>query len=243
MLDVGPWPGLELVEPVVGGHRNVVWRGRLHGDWVAVRSTRRSPASLEWELTLLDHLATHGVGVSAVIPTDSGASSADGVVVQRWIDGRIPQSEADWRAVSAELRRVHSRGGDYPQRPDCCSVRELRFRARSVDANLADVPVGVADELLSVFDEFEDVPTAVIHGDPCAANIRITADEQVVLLDWDESRVDLVWHDLSNLGTQVLADADHARAQRLSDAWEALNAWTVEPEYARERLRSLRASG
>ena len=243
MLDVGPWPGLELVEPVVGGHRNVVWRGVLHGDSVAVRSSRRSPASLDWELTLLDHLASHGVGVAAVIPTVSGASSADGVVVQRWIDGRIPQTDADWRAVSAELRRVHSRGGEFPQRPDCCSVRELRFHARSVDADLADVPVHVADELLSVFDEFEDVPTAVIHGDPCAANIRITADEQVVLLDWDESRVDLVWHDLSNLGTQVLADADHARAQRLSDAWEALNAWTVEPEYARERLRSLRTSG
>jgi len=59
----------------------------------------------------------------------------------------------------------------------------------------------------------------------------------VWLLDWDESRVDVTWHDLSNLGVQVLDDHEHARAQVLSHAWEAVNAWTAEPEYARHRYR------
>ena len=80
--------------------------------------------------------------------------------------------------------------------------------------------------------------TAVAHGDPAGSNVRVD-DGLVWLLDWDESRVDLVWHDLSNLGVAVLDPIAHARAQRLSDARQAINAWRVEPEYARVRLERL----
>lgn len=72
-----------------------------------------------------------------------------------------------------------------------------------------------------------------------APNLHITDDGQLGLLDWDESRVDVTWHDLSNLGIQVLDDDAHERAQRLSDVWEAANAWTAEPDYARRRLARL----
>ena len=71
-------------------------------------------------------------------------------------------------------------------------------------------------------------------------NIRIDEDGGVGFLDWDESRVDLVWHDLSNLGVQVLDDDEHVRAERLSNCWEAANAWTAEPNYARTRLANLK---
>ena len=91
-----------------------------------------------------------------------------------------------------------------------------------------------------IFAEFADVPTSLIHGDPMDGNVRIDEDGGVGFLDWDESRVDLVWHDLSNLGVQVLGNEDHARALRLSNAWEAANAWVVEPDYARQRLDALR---
>jgi hypothetical protein len=64
---------------------------------------------------------------------------------------------------------------------------------------------------------------------------------RVGFLDWDESRVDVALHDLSNLGVQVLSEAKHQRAQFLSDAWETINAWTVEPEYARQRFANLLA--
>ena len=80
--------------------------------------------------------------------------------------------------------------------------------------------------------------TAVAHGDPAGSDVRID-DGLVWLLDWDESRVDLVWHDPSNLGVAVLDPIAHARAQRRSDAWEAINAWQVEPEHARMRLQPL----
>jgi len=48
-----------------------------------------------------------------------------------------------------------------------------------------------------------------------------------------------VWHDLSNLGVRVLDQDDHDRAQDLSNAWEAVNAWTAEPDYAATRLSRL----
>ena len=84
-----------------------------------------------------------------------------------------------------------------------------------------------------------DGPVSVIHGDPGAANIRIDGNGRVGLLDWDESRVDITWHDLSNLGVQVLDDRTQRRAERLSHAWEAANGWTTEPGYAQRRLRAL----
>lgn len=51
---------------------------------------------------------------------------------------------------------------------------------------------------------------------PGPSNIRIGADGRVGLLDWDEARVDLTWHDLSNLGVQVLDDREHFRSQDLA---------------------------
>ena len=112
-------------------------------------------------------------------------------------------------------------------------TRELFRTARE---RLADDGVLVQ----AVFAEFTDIPTAVVHGDPGASNIRMTPTGQVGLLDWDESRVDVIWHDLSNLGVQVLDQDEHQRALALSDAWEAANAWTTEPNYASTRLARLK---
>ena len=40
--------------------------------------------------------------------------------------------------------------------------------------------------------------SAVVHGDPCAANVRVSADG-IGLLDWDEARVDHPDLDLADL--------------------------------------------
>ncbi len=63
-------------------------------------------------------------------------------------------------------------------------------------------------------------------------------------LDWEldllaRLAADGFWHDLSNLGTVVLAPDQQARAERLSNAWEAINAWVAEPSYGRRRLEAL----
>lgn len=240
VLDTSSWPGLQLVEQMKDGNRNEVWRGELDGLSVAVRQSARSPASLDWELDLITFLETQGFAVPTIVPAETGARSSNGVVVQSWLVGREPSTEADWRAVATELSRLHQTTANYEQRPGCCSINDLPERRRSVDADLDALPPDVCQEILAVFAAFTDVPIALIHGDPHGPNLRIMADGIVGLLDWDESRVDATWHDLSNLGIQVLADRDHVRAQRLSHAWEAANGWLAEPSYAQARLEELR---
>jgi Ser/Thr protein kinase RdoA (MazF antagonist) len=94
-------------------------------------------------------------------------------------------------------------------------------------------------------------PRSVIHGDPGADNIRI-ASGGVGLLDWDEARVDAAILDLAQLPVDLPAGAPAwlgpltaerlAAARTAADAWEAANAWLVEPAYARRRLADLMAT-
>ena len=196
-------------------------------------------ASLAWELDLMERLSVAGFLVPVTHPADDGRASIGGVVVQSWLDGRAPETEADWRAVVAELQRLHLALARHDQRPECAAVSQLAHARRSVDADLDAIPAAVVDRAIEVFAACADVPTAVIHGDPTPGNIRITPGGRVGLIDWDESRVDHVWHDLSNLGVQVLDDSSHARAEQLSHAWEAVNAWAIEPGYARRRFAQL----
>lgn len=191
VLLVDSWSGLSLVEPVVEGNRNEVWRATRHGESFAVRRSRRSESSLQWELGLIEFLSQRGFVVPLVVSTDDKQLHHEGVVVQRWIEGRPPTSETDWLAVAAELQRLHELTSDHPQRPGCCVVTDLHTRRVSVDADLDAMPVDAGALVESVFAEFTDVSIAVVHGDPGASNIRMTTTGQVGLLDWDESRVDL----------------------------------------------------
>lgn len=236
------WGALELAERIVEGNRNEVWRGVLEGSDVAVRQSRRTAGSLEWELDLIGYLDGGGFRVPAVIPAIDGRRHINGIVVQRWLHGRAPSSAQDWMRVADTLNALHQATAGYPQRPGCSAVAELTRSSASVDADMGQLPAAVAQEVLSVFSIVATLPLAVVHGDPMASNIRIDDDGRVGLLDFDESRVDVAWHDLSNLGIQVLDDETHAQAAQLSDAWETANGWVLERDYALTRLASLRSS-
>ncbi len=238
-IDVGPWPGLELGGRRGGGARSDVHAGVRADVAVVVRRSRRSAASLAWELDLMETLTDAGFVVPRTVPAADGRREVDGVVVQTWVPGRAPESADDWRRVADELIRLHRATVGHTQRPDCAAVPELRDARRSVDADLDTAPAEVAAKVLTVFEAMGDVDTAIVHGDPGAGNVRLLDDGRVGFLDWDECRVDLVWHDLSNLGVTVLTEAEQARAERLSHAWEAINGWTIEPEYARRRFDAL----
>lgn len=240
MLKIEAWGGLTLVEQIVEGNRNEVWRAERNGDTFAVRQSRRSELSLMWELELIDFLSHCGFLVPEVVPADNGRSHDQGVVVQKWIEGTPPESTADWHRVADELQRLHTVATGLAQRPGCCAAADLVLHRTSVDADLDALPASERSIVEMVLAGVSDIAQSVIHGDPHGPNIRITASGAVGLLDWDESRVDVVWHDLSNLGVQVLDPVDHQRALSLSDAWEAVNAWLIEPEYAASRLSALR---
>jgi Ser/Thr protein kinase RdoA (MazF antagonist) len=235
------WPGLDGIERLPGGQRNEVWSATREGTRVVVRRSRRSPASLRWELDLLVTLAGDGIHVPQPIPTSTGELHHGAFVVQPWVEGRPPSGDEDWQRVAAELARVHALPTPFGQRPASCVVTELGTVGRSVDVDLATLPADVRTLVVDVFDSFADAPVSLVHGDPGPGNVRIDADGVVWLLDWDESRIDVTWHDLSNLGVPVLDDDARRRAEMLSNAWEAVNAWVLEPDYARTRLAALQA--
>ncbi len=105
MQEIGRWPGLTLNRRIQEGNRNEVWAGTIGDLPVAVRRSRRAPASLGWELDLLAELSARGFVVPVPVATKDGAWRHDGVVVQHWLAGRPPSSDADWELVAAELQR------------------------------------------------------------------------------------------------------------------------------------------
>ncbi|MFC3539708.1 phosphotransferase [Couchioplanes azureus] len=92
---VAAWSGIELVERLAGGARNEVVLARRGGRRVVVRRSARSLAALEWELDLLNHLASHGIGVPRLVATDDGRRHVDGVQVHEFVDGRRPRDRPD----------------------------------------------------------------------------------------------------------------------------------------------------
>jgi Ser/Thr protein kinase RdoA (MazF antagonist) len=110
------WGQLTVIGPIDGGNRNKVLELRRGGDRFAARHSRRQPASLDWEIDLLDHLARQGFRVSVIVPSLDGRRHIDGVVVQSWLHG-APPVPGDWRAIAAELRRLHQVSAGWPQRP------------------------------------------------------------------------------------------------------------------------------
>jgi Ser/Thr protein kinase RdoA (MazF antagonist) len=234
--DLAPWSRNATVEGRLGaGIRDAVYRVRLAGEPAVARRTNRAPASLEWELDLLEFLEANQFVVPSVVRTAAGARHAGGVIVTRWIDGRAPAGDADWHAVAHELGRLHRLTLGWPARPGFRSARELLTEWRGGDVDLSQMPRAVLRLVRSAWEELPDGPYPVVHGDPGPSNVKLV-DGRVALLDWDEARVDCPWFDLADLPVRVLDEAVEALARAAAHAWEAANGWIVEPAYARWRL-------
>ncbi|WP_026220407.1 phosphotransferase enzyme family protein [Wenjunlia vitaminophila] len=234
------WGDIEVVGRLGGGHRNEVLEVRRDGERLVARRSRRSAAALDWELDLLDFLAGHGFTVPAVVPAPDGRRHVRGVVVQRWLPGR-PPGDDDWSRVAGELARLHALTRDWPQRPGFRSTAELLHRVRGGDVDLTAMPPTAVAACRRAWRRLADVPRAVVHGDPCPANIRVTG-HGVGFLDWDESRVDHITLDLADFPVPVLAEPYLTTTRAALDAWEAANGWSLEPSYARDRLARLTAA-
>jgi Ser/Thr protein kinase RdoA (MazF antagonist) len=235
-MNLSAWGQVAVVGRLGGGHRNEVLELRRGGERLVARITRRSAASLQWELELMGFLRGHGFVVPEVVPADDGRSQVDGVVVQRWLPGREPTG-FDWPAVAAELARLHEVTAGYPQRPDFRSTKDLVTEDRGGDIDLSAMPHEAVAACRAAWAAL-DGPHTVVHGDPGAANIRVS-DAGIGLLDWDEARVDHPDLDLADLPVPALPGPRNRLARAAVDAWEAAAGWQLEPDYARRRLAHL----
>lgn len=234
------WGDVALRARLSGGHRSVVYLADLGGRPVVVRRSLRPVDALEWELDLLDHLASQGLAVPTLVLTGDGRRQVDGVTVQEFVAGDPPRSRRDWGCVAATLHAVHESTVGWPQRPGFASSQHLLTGDRGGDVRLDQMPAHVVTQVRAAWTAVQHGEPSVVHGDPAPANIRM-ADGQAVLLDWDEARVDVVWFDLAFLPTEIgLPDGlDRCDVESAGIAWEAATCWIAEPSYARTRAEAL----
>jgi Ser/Thr protein kinase RdoA (MazF antagonist) len=231
------WGRPEVIGPLSGGHRNPVLELRRGRERLVARWSRRSPAGLDWEIGLLDHLAQHGLRVPEVVAAPDGRRHVDGVVVQTWLDG-TPPGPADWPAVAAAVRHLHEVTAHWPQRPGFASTRELCTAERGGDIDLPAMPAEAVAACRQAWAALAGTPQAVVHGDLAPANIRMSSAGPG-LLDWDEARVDYTDLDLADLPDSGLPPARLGAARRAVAAWEAASGWRIEPGYAGRQLALL----
>jgi Ser/Thr protein kinase RdoA (MazF antagonist) len=219
-----------------GGNRSEVWRACVRREQCTVRLSRRSPEALTWELDLIEYLGAQGIGVPRVVRALSGERELNGLFVLSWVDGHPPATDAEWRRVAEELTQVHRLTAEWPQRPAFASTLDLLTSTTGGDIDLAVMPDYAVERCREAWMALAGEPTSAIHGDP-KGNVLIT-DSGPAFIDWDEARVDASVLDLADLPLRDQSDRMQA-ARRAANAWEAANAWTMEPQYARRRLNQL----
>jgi Ser/Thr protein kinase RdoA (MazF antagonist) len=227
------------VEPLSGGTSNDVWSVRVHGRLAVARLGRRGDADLKWETELLQHLVREGLNAPEPIPTMDGRLFADGLVVMEYIEGILPQTEADWRRVADTLRQLHRATKGWPQRPGWLSSTDLLHATTGTRIDLDAMPQEAVARCRAAWARLFGRETCVVHGDPNPRNIRITAD-RVALIDWDEAHVDVPDLDLA-LPYNAAGFDDHTYdvAAQASAAWEAAVCWR--DDYSVRRLAEVRA--
>jgi len=192
---------------------------------------------------LLRHLDRGGMTVPVPIPTADGRHFADGLVVMTYVEGRAPETEAEWRRVADTLRELHGLTDGWPQRPGWRSSTDLLHAETGTKVDLGTMPAEGVVRCRAAWARLTGREWCVVHGDPNPSNIRMTA-ERVALIDWDESHVDVpdldlvLPHNAAGLDAVTYDVAAQARA-----AWEAAVCWDPSgtDAFAVERLAEVRA--
>ncbi len=240
------WEGLKQwgadvarVEPLAGGVANDVWSVHVDGRLAVGRLGSRSDADLAWETGLLRYLDRAGLTVPMPIPTLDGRLFADGLVVMTYLEGGPPETQADWRRVAETLRELHRLTRGWPQRPGWRSSTDLLHAETGTKIDLGAMPAEGVARCRAAWARLAGRPARVVHGDPNAGNIRMTADH-VGLIDWDEAHVDVPDLDLVLPDNAAgLDDRAYDIAAQASAAWEAAVCW--DDDYSIKRLAEVRA--
>jgi Ser/Thr protein kinase RdoA (MazF antagonist) len=160
-----------------------------------------------------------------------------------YVEGRPPETEADWRRVAEALRRLHRLTRGWPQRPGWRSSTDLLHAKTGTKVDLGAMPHEAVVRCRAAWARLTGREQCVVHGDPNPGNIRITAD-RVALIDWDESHVDVPDLDLALPHNAAgLADDTYDVAAQARAAWEAAVCWDPSgtDQFAVERLAEVRA--
>lgn len=219
---------------LTGGVANDVWSVGIGGQVAVARLGSRGDLDLAWETGLLQHLDQNGMTVPVPIPTMDGRLFADGLVVMKYLEGRPPETESDWRRVADTLRELHRLTLGWPQRPGWRSSTDLLEADRGTRIDLTRMPPEGVARCRAAWARLAGRKTCAVHGDANPRNILVTAD-RIALIDWDESHVDVP--DLELELPHNAADLDPVAwkiAHQASAAWEAAVCW--DDDFSKQRL-------
>ncbi len=220
------WGVAAELRPLTGGHRNAAFRTLGLRRDVVFKSTRRSPAAIAWLLSVHDRARDAGFVVPRLLESRHGNLVEDGWTCETFIQGRnLGASELP--GIRPLIEEFHEAAAGLMQRPGFLSSVSLLYSGSGGDVNLDAMPEEIVFRCREAWRAVSNRREAVIHGDLNTGNVLKVKDGRFALLDWDESRRDLVLFDLG----QLQADDEAGRQARL--CWEVACSWLVEPEHAK----------
>jgi Ser/Thr protein kinase RdoA (MazF antagonist) len=151
-------------EALSGGVANDVWSVHIDGRPAVGRLGLRCDADLAWEVELLQHLDRNGMAVPVPLPTRDGRLFADGLMVMTYMEGRPPETEADWHRVADTLLELHRLTEGWPQRPGWRSSVDLLHSTSGTRINLSAMPAEGVVRCRAAWASLAGRPTCVVHG-------------------------------------------------------------------------------
>ena len=156
-----------------------------------------------------------------------------------YVEGRAPETRADWRRVADTLCQLHDLTRGWPQRPGWRSSTDLVQFDKGTKIDLDRMPPEGVIRCREAWAWLHGHETCVVHGDTNnSGNVRVTT-QRIALIDWDEAHVDVAHLDL--VLPHNAADLDEHTydiAAQPSAAWEAAVCW--DDEYAIMQLSKVR---
>jgi len=165
--------------------------------------------------------------VPELLQSQDGNLIENGWTCEPFFEGAHP-SDDELSRLQPQIVEFHAATTNIAQRPGFRSSVELLHCVSGGDVNLDAMPKTLVAKCRDAWGAVSDRQTAIVHGDLTPANIIKTKDGGFALVDWDESRRDLVLFDLG----QVSQDDELGRRARL--AWEVACSWALEPEHAQK---------
>ena len=191
-----------LTGPVAAGRLGDVWRLSTDRGEFAVKDARFpvDPGAVAADAAYQDRVRGHGVPMPEVVRTPDGqplVQLASGPVrAYAWVDVLAPERGIDpveIGALVASIHRVHvpARGpvdAWYVVPVGEPAWRDLTTQLRAARAPFVDRLEGLVPEMLAAEALLvETEPVQVCHRDLWADNVLRTPDDELVVLDWENS--------------------------------------------------------
>lgn len=224
------WGACTILKPLPGGHRNTAYLIECRGERHVAKSTRRSPEALAWLAPVHDLAEAAGFRVPRLVPSRDGRLVVSGITVETFLDG-APPAPHQLADLLPRLQEFHTLAQTLPQRPGFASSVVLRHASQGGDVDLDQMPPTLVKQCRRQWQAWADAPQSVVHGDVGLNNLLVTETGQLGLVDWDETRVDLVLFDILN-GRAAQGELLTESENLLRQSWEIAVCWLVEPAYA-----------